>query len=397
MLCALAAFAVSETEEIPTIECVKPKVQRKKKEKKGKKKFEDKPLDTKLPSLRTAEDVISRIHWDSELDREHFIVGYLDRFLGVIEKDFNQLSWEDIASVDYDTLAVPKHRIQYFKYKKMKVWDKNEKLDLVFGSYGCNKTIHEVILEYKDDDHEEEKREIEEHLERATDDSDSDDDIVITTGCEEKAGKMTPREKYWGKKLRPTHFLALRITNPAIRDMVSEVQSDILDKISDYADGIIPCERLHITLCCLGLDTEEAVMRAADKLESLKAELSAWQPQEIEINIEDVDNFHNNCLYAKVTQNQNFLDFGNFLRTKVYDMGIDCRDVFDFVPHMTLLKLPRQKFKENHTRYFDARMYTSYLGKKFGTQTVDNIHLCSMSDSRSPDGFYECATSIHFP
>jgi 2'-5' RNA ligase len=145
------------------------------------------------------------------------------------------------------------------------------------------------------------------------------------------------------------------------------------------------------------LDTDEQVWRAAAKLEALKDDLMAWNPHEMELRIENVDHFFHNCLYAKVVPNQKFLDFGNFLRTKVDEMGIDCRDVYDFVPHMTLLKLPRQKFKENHTRYFDSRIFTAYLGEKFGTQSVDNIHLCSMSDNRSADGFYECAQVIKFP
>jgi uncharacterized protein (UPF0248 family) len=146
MLDALVAFAISEGEGMSVEEeaAVKPKAQRTKNKKRTKKKTEDKPVSSKLPSLRTAEDVISRICWDADLDKEAFTVGYLDRFLGVVEKEFHLLSWEDIASVDYNTLAIPKHRIQYFKYKKMKVWDKNERLDYVFGSCGSEKTIQDV-------------------------------------------------------------------------------------------------------------------------------------------------------------------------------------------------------------------------------------------------------------
>ena len=47
-----------------------------------------------------------------------FIVGYLDRIEGLKEKYFNAFSWEHIASVDYTVLAIPKHRIQFFKYKE---------------------------------------------------------------------------------------------------------------------------------------------------------------------------------------------------------------------------------------------------------------------------------------
>jgi hypothetical protein len=43
-------------------------------------------------------------------------VGYLDRFKGVMEEPFSSFSWgEDLASLDWDTLAIPQHRIQYFR------------------------------------------------------------------------------------------------------------------------------------------------------------------------------------------------------------------------------------------------------------------------------------------
>jgi hypothetical protein len=43
-------------------------------------------------------------------------VGYMDRFKGVVEEPFSSFCWgEDLASLDWDTLAIPQHRIQYFK------------------------------------------------------------------------------------------------------------------------------------------------------------------------------------------------------------------------------------------------------------------------------------------
>ena len=95
----------------------------------------------KKKSMRTAIDVIQRIQWDDALPTEDFSVGYLDRFIGIQEKKFTDFSWEDIASVDYNVLAIPKHRIQYFKYKDVKVWDKQERMDKVFGSTGMERIL----------------------------------------------------------------------------------------------------------------------------------------------------------------------------------------------------------------------------------------------------------------
>ena len=85
--------------------------------------------------MKTAMDVIRRIQWDSNLPESRFTVGYLDRFAGVVEDDFSKFSsWGDPAAAEYEALSIPQHRIEYFKYRGVKVWDKKERLDEVFGS-----------------------------------------------------------------------------------------------------------------------------------------------------------------------------------------------------------------------------------------------------------------------
>ena len=84
---------------------------RKIKQSKEKSQNEDLSTEKKKP-MKQATDVISRIIWDPDLPTELFTVGYLDRFVAIVEKPFSAFSWEDIASVDYSTLAISKHRIQ---------------------------------------------------------------------------------------------------------------------------------------------------------------------------------------------------------------------------------------------------------------------------------------------
>ena len=96
--------------------------------------------------MRTATEVISRILWDDELQTKEFTIGYLDRFTGIQEKPFDDFSWEDIASVGPNVLAIPKHRIQYFKFRDQIIWDKRSQTDNFFGSRG-GKSIQEIIAE----------------------------------------------------------------------------------------------------------------------------------------------------------------------------------------------------------------------------------------------------------
>ncbi len=68
-------------------------------------------------------------------------MGYLDRFIGIIEKKISAFNFEDdIASCDTggaaNEFAIPSHRIQYFKYRGELVWDRRgERFDNIFGSW----------------------------------------------------------------------------------------------------------------------------------------------------------------------------------------------------------------------------------------------------------------------
>lgn len=82
-------------------------------------------------SLRPALDVLSRIRHDHTLQEEDFIVGYSDRHTDV--KELPVTLWKgDVTDEEF----IPQHRILYFRRKAdgVKVWDRAERLDLVFGS-----------------------------------------------------------------------------------------------------------------------------------------------------------------------------------------------------------------------------------------------------------------------
>ncbi|KAI1767304.1 hypothetical protein GGR53DRAFT_527181 [Hypoxylon sp. FL1150] len=81
--------------------------------------------------LRPASDVLNRLRWDQAIDSSDYIVGYEDRFSGVIERSVN--SWKSETTHEE---FIPEHRILYFKRKSdgLVVWDKGARRDGVFGS-----------------------------------------------------------------------------------------------------------------------------------------------------------------------------------------------------------------------------------------------------------------------
>lgn len=101
--------------------------------------------------MRPSHHVISRLRHDTALAAAipDILVGYLDRFCGVITRPFLDFDWSDYASLDpYDKtiLAVPKHRIVLFRYKTTDIWNRLEGIDHIF-----NGSLLEKLQEIDDD------------------------------------------------------------------------------------------------------------------------------------------------------------------------------------------------------------------------------------------------------
>jgi uncharacterized protein (UPF0248 family) len=92
--------------------------------------------EKKKARMRPAIDVIHRYLHDPACDASRCTIGYHDRLLdAIVEKPLLAFShWGDIASSARDDLAIPQHRIVYFKHGASVVWDKRPRLDAVFGS-----------------------------------------------------------------------------------------------------------------------------------------------------------------------------------------------------------------------------------------------------------------------
>ena len=81
--------------------------------------------------LTPADEIFNRILWDESLEREDFVIGYIDRFTGLQEIDLIHFVTIKNASANQVCPPIPFHRVQYFKYRDTKVWDKTERLNLI--------------------------------------------------------------------------------------------------------------------------------------------------------------------------------------------------------------------------------------------------------------------------
>ena len=109
-------------------------------------------LMSKGGKLTPAMEVLRRIRWDGTLIPGDFTVLYYDRVDEKIEEaQFDSPNESVKGKEELFVFAIPEHRISAVKYRERIVWDKDQRLDCVFGSMrGNGITIDAVIDSYDD-------------------------------------------------------------------------------------------------------------------------------------------------------------------------------------------------------------------------------------------------------
>ncbi|XP_058529944.1 leukocyte receptor cluster member 9 [Ochotona princeps] len=267
----------------------------------------------KKPPLRTAAAVIQRIRWDPRLDPADFSVGYADRFLGVREEPFGAFCWDEpLAALGPGVLAVPQHRVRYFRFRGRLVWDRASRTDLVFGSgaaAGRGPTIldaldaldaHRVLnaqgpragparLEAhaaqgrgsgKPAQTRPQESSSEERGEAPEESGLQEADPAARVQSGEVGSALTPAgpsratelpglegsgwsagelDAAWGPKAaaprppRPTHFVALMVTELGLQKAVARAQEYLVQMAPSCAPFLVPPEALHLTVALLRL------------------------------------------------------------------------------------------------------------------------------------------------
>lgn len=343
----------------------------------------------KKAPLRTASDVISRILWDPDLPSEDFKVGYLDRFTGIIEKPFSAFSWEDIATVGVNVLAIPRHRIQYFKYLDEIVWDKRLQLDNFFGSRG-GKVIQDIVAQQcgaDDKTPDEDERETAEG-------SDHEGGFGIEIDDEEGEGEGEGEGDSQAcsahvDRNRPTHFVCFHITNEEVKKNVGEIQAHITKLTPQLAKGCLPVTALHVTLFMVRLENENQIATAREVMERARPQFIHILPRYLQLAFTGVSNFRERLAYVKVASCPPLEKFVSFLMECFHAAGLRTPGNHDeYTPHMTILKLSRPMQRELHTGVISPALYLPFQNTNVGSQHIESLNLCSMTGPKQDDGFY---------
>merc|ERR1719500_1891056 len=346
------------------------------KERKGSKEVEEKKHG-KLPSMKTAADVISRLQWDKQLPVDKFTVGYIDRFRGVLEQPFTAFCWEDLASVDdYEVLAIPQHRIQYFKYSGSKVWEKATRLDLIFGSTGDQRGIVQVMEEEEEEDEE------------------SDGEVELRVQEDRTEEQLVAEEE------RSTHFLAIRVTDPELVANLCQVQESIAAHEPILRECCMKPGLFHLTIGMLRLEGPDGLVAAQSMMERLRPVVEEMfrDQDSAALEIDGLGNFGQRVVFANVLPRSEFWFSAlvDACKGAVNAAGplVRSTNSFEFVPHITIAKVSRPVARLRRSRFIPSAAYTDHTQLRFGCQVVDNLHLCVIEQDLGRDGFYTTIASI---
>ena len=353
----------------------------------------------KKPPMRTAADVINRIKWDALLPEEFFVVGYLDRFLGVQEEAFTAFCWEDLASLDWDVLAIPQHRIQYFKYKTEKVWDKSQRLDTVFGSTGSQVTILELMERVDTEIAETRRAELQRECSCWSEEEEEEEEEVTFSlparlSTEQQVSSLLEEE-------RSTHFIAVRITEPELVARLGAVQREMVGREAALAECCMRPGLLHLTLAMLRLTGEDAAAAAQRMMHGLRAELQPLlAAADTSLEIAGLNNFGQRVVYAEVRPRDPAtlaaVRAAVLGRVSEAGPGVASTERFEFVPHVTLAKVSRPVARLRRSQYIDSSCYDLYSEAVFGRQPLDNLQLCIIESTTRYDGFYSTLSELQF-
>ena len=234
---------------------------------------------SKNASMRTARDVIKRFFWDASLDRHRVLVGYLDRVAGgLVERALDDFFLGDISTVGGpEILAIPQHRIHYFRYGTRIVWHKELRVDRIFGSTGGQ------VLDVLGGEIDSQEAEVNEIMPSVADAErpDGDGRVPAINGDEVVDADLplldtTPTtapppalQDEVGGEMRPNSFFCLHVDDVCCVEAANTLQQAVVAADPRLRPALTPISALHVTLATALIATEAARLTASQILSRL--------------------------------------------------------------------------------------------------------------------------------
>ncbi|KAK9823396.1 hypothetical protein WJX72_002476 [[Myrmecia] bisecta] len=191
--------------------------------------------------------------------------------------------------------------------------------------------------------------------------------------------------------MRPTHFLALRLSDKAgVAETIRTVQAALAQHDQLWGSAVVDAKKAHFTLLTLTLATPDAEERALQRMATLST-LGGLTLQLAGLNTLD----EGKVLFLDVEQGRSqLMAFANSVQRHFRAAG--WKPDFPFVPHVTIAKASQlNKSQKSQMPPFDVARLPSLT---VPLVWIGELHLCKMSQERAPQlGFRHALVTAVWP
>lgn len=212
------------------------------------------------------------------------------------------------------------------------------------------------------------------------------------SSSEETSGKLEIKKK------RPNYFIALRISDDKIHEVVKTFQNDLIKENSKLKAALISPSTLHITIAVMYLDATQLNIAHNALEECSKDIITALKNVDFKLTFCGVGNFGNKVIFADIKTKEQIECLRKI--NSIITQSFEKNELFinvekEYYPHLTLLKLSKNKsLKKSGIRKVNRHLYLPWINSIFGEETIKNLYLCSMQGMKEDDGFYECIATV---
>lgn len=308
--------------------------------------------------------------YDEDVPISRIIVGYEDRFIGVVEKPFTSFNWADFSSLSHLETAIPRHRIAHFKYCECIVWDRHARVDDVFGSQGGLR-LHEAIEKH--------------HAEHGC----AGQALQQRPASPSSSAAPRPSGAARTAEPRPNYFVNWRIADPSVAQAVEAVQGAMCLYDPALTPALLPTAALHITLVTLLLQSPADVQAAERVMQEARDDLFRLMPPSRPVTLARLAVFRDRVLHVCVddASSKKLQAVVTMLTQRFNKAGlalIGNRD--EFTAHMTIAKLGRALTHTVH--HISQAAYGAHADRVFGEFPLDGINLSKMEQAVEGSGYY---------
>ena len=215
----------------------------------------------------------------------------------------------------------------------------------------------------------------------------------------------------------PTHFVALRVENPAMLERVAAIQRAVCSREEKEQDDDAQDESLLLRHCCYPVAKFHfslSVMRLedAEEVDACKRVLGAWFDDwlsrtpysEPVVELERLEAFSNKVLFSapdRASEESVLLPLAATLNTALLEGGILGGDGYRFAAHATIMKTSmaasRQRSRgKRPPKAAIPRRFWEGLDGRLGPVRFEKVQLLDMRRPSS-DGYYEADWEGEFP